>query len=113
MKHAQKVLALEKEGAALQGDVRDRESTISERDVRVSALKAEAQQLAKFKFVLEYKLEELRRQLEPRDATIQTLQAQIKVASLPAPVLDVIALPQQGNIVSALVQILLPAGERC
>ena len=72
---------LERDVAGLWATVRERDTTITERDTRIAGLKAEAQQLAKFKFVLEYKLDEVRSQLEPREQTVLALQAQLKVAA--------------------------------
>jgi len=74
----QTVAVLEKDIQGLRGDIRERDATIAERDARITSLKAETQQLAKFKFVLEYKLDEVKGQLEPKEHHIVDLEKQIK-----------------------------------
>ena len=75
----QKITDLEAECSSLKSDIRERDAKIHDRDQRISALKAESQQLAKFKFVLEYKLDEVKGQLEPKEAEIEDLNKKIEV----------------------------------
>lgn len=42
-------------------------------------MKKKNQELEKFKFVLDYKIKELKRQIEPREQDIQGMTSQIKV----------------------------------
>lgn len=75
----QKITDLEAECSSLKSDIRERDAKIHDRDQRISALKAKSQQLAKFKFVLEYKLDEVKGQLEPKEAEIEDLNKKIEV----------------------------------
>jgi len=45
---------------------------------RIYDLKKKNQELEKFKFVLDYKIKELRRQMEPRENEIKRMKEQIK-----------------------------------
>ena len=77
----QRIGDLEAECTTLKGDIRERDNKIFDRDQRISSLKAESQQLAKFKFVLEYKLDSVKSQLEPKEAEIAALQKKIEVSN--------------------------------
>ena len=48
---------------------------------RIYDLKKKNQELEKFKFVLDYKIKELRRQMEPRENEIKRMKEQIKKVS--------------------------------
>jgi len=54
----------------------ERESTIRDKDKRITDLKKKTQELEKFKFVLDYKIKELKRDIGPRGATIEKLKEQ-------------------------------------
>jgi hypothetical protein len=69
---------LEKEIALLRSQIHDRDTTIGEKEKRIYELKKKNQGLEKFKFVLDYKIKELKGQVEPREAEIAALRAQIK-----------------------------------
>lgn len=75
----QRIEDLESECSTLKTDVRERDVKIFDRDQRISSLKAESQQLAKFKFVLEYKLDAVKSQLEPKETEIAALEKKKKV----------------------------------
>jgi len=45
-------------------------------------LKKKNQELEKFKFVLDYKIKELKKQIEPREADIKAMKEQIQEVSL-------------------------------
>ena len=75
----QRIAELEEEVASLKGDIRERDTKIFDRDQRMATLKTESQQLAKFKFVLEYKLEEVKSQLEPKEAEIASQAQKLEV----------------------------------
>ena len=51
--------------------------TIDDKKQRIYDLRKKNQELEKFKFVLDYKIKELRRQIEPRELEIKEMQSQI------------------------------------
>jgi uncharacterized protein (DUF3084 family) len=57
----------------------ERDETIQEKEKRVYELKKKNQELEKFKFVLDYKIKELKRQIEPRENEIAAMTAHIQV----------------------------------
>ena len=59
-------------------EIKDRDSTISEKEKRIYDLKRKNQELEKFKFVLDHKIKELKRQLEPKDRELASLRARIQ-----------------------------------
>ena len=69
---------LERDIARLRGQIREHDATIGEKEKRTYELKKKGQELEKFKFVLDYKIRELKAQVEPREAEIGALRAQIK-----------------------------------
>ena len=76
--------------AELQGDVRglkrecgERDELLLEKDRRIADVKATVLELQKLKFVLEYKVDELRGQALPREQKLDALTAQISVRDLP------------------------------
>ena len=58
------------------GELRERDSTIKDKDKRIYELKKKTQELEKFKFVLDYKIKELKRDIGPRELEIQKLNEQ-------------------------------------
>lgn len=58
------------------GELRERDSTIREKEKRIEDLKKKTQELEKFKFVLDYKIKELKREIGPREMTIEKLNEQ-------------------------------------
>ncbi len=58
-------------------ETRERDSTVEDKLARISQLRRKNQELEKFKFVLDYKVTELRRQLEPRRRDVEQLKTQI------------------------------------
>merc|ERR1719506_1651432 len=62
----------------LKVDVKEREEQIGEREKRISDLKNKARELEKFKFVLDYRNEELKKLIDPKNATIAQLTSQIE-----------------------------------
>ena len=52
----------------------EREATIRDKDKRIQDLKKKTQELEKFKFVLDYKIKELKRDIGPRGLTIDKLK---------------------------------------
>lgn len=55
----------------------EREGQIAEREKRISDLKAKARELEKFKFVLDYRNEELKKLIEPKRIELEELKEQI------------------------------------
>jgi len=68
----------DKEIETLKADVREREEQISEREKRISDLKNKARELEKFKFVLDYRNEELKKLIEPKNLELSQLKSQIE-----------------------------------
>ncbi|CCW71748.1 unnamed protein product [Phytomonas sp. Hart1] len=57
---------------ALTNELRERGDAIEEKERRIADLQLKNQELEKFKFVLEYKIKELKAQIEPREAEIRS-----------------------------------------
>ena len=57
-------------------EISEREKTIRDKDNRILSLKKKTQELEKFKFVLDYKIKELKRDIGPREIEIQKLKEQ-------------------------------------
>ena len=68
----------EKAMALLRKDVHEREESIADKERRMTELKAKNKELEKFKFVLDYKLRELAREIEPRDEQIMQMRETIR-----------------------------------
>ncbi|XP_060521926.1 cilia- and flagella-associated protein 57 [Cylas formicarius] len=89
--YKQEVAALEKEHAKFKGviaglekdvcdikkEIAERDSTIEDKERRIFQLKSKNQELEKFKFILDFKIKELKSQVEPRERTIQEQTTQI------------------------------------
>lgn len=58
--------------------IRERDSTIGEKEQRIYELKKKNQELEKFKFVLDHKIKSLKQQIDPRDNEIADMKEQIK-----------------------------------
>lgn len=54
-------------------ELQERENTINDKDNRITDLKKKTQELEKFKFVLDYKIKELKRAIVPTELEIQKL----------------------------------------
>ncbi|KAJ3005699.1 Cilia- and flagella-associated protein 57 [Thoreauomyces humboldtii] len=70
--------ALEKDIMGFKREIEERDNTIQDKAKRIYDLKKKNQELEKFKFVLDYKIMELRKQVEPREEDIIVLSSQIK-----------------------------------
>jgi hypothetical protein len=57
------VAGLEKDIAGLKREIRERDETIGDKERRIYELKKKNQELEKFKFVLDYKIKELKKQV--------------------------------------------------
>ncbi|KAJ1618791.1 quinon protein alcohol dehydrogenase-like superfamily, partial [Pavlovales sp. CCMP2436] len=63
--------------AMLRKDMRDREDTIADKERRMAELKGKNKELEKFKYVLDYKLRELKKELEPRDEALSRMRSTV------------------------------------
>lgn len=54
----------------------ERETTIKDKDGRITQLKLKTQELEKFKFVLDYKIKELKKDIKPNAETAGALKEQ-------------------------------------
>ncbi|KAF0306764.1 Cilia- and flagella-associated protein 57 [Amphibalanus amphitrite] len=68
---------LERDIIGLKKEVTERDETINEKEKRIYDLKKKNQELEKFKFVLDYKIKELKKQIEPREAEIKDMKETI------------------------------------
>ena len=57
-------------------DIEEKDSMIGEREKRIYNLKKKTQELEKFKFVLDYKIKELRKDIAPKTTQISSLKKQ-------------------------------------
>ena len=78
----QAMTGLERDVVALKREVSERDDTIGDKEKRIHDLKRKNQELEKFKFVLDYKIKELKRQIEPREAELARLKEQIQARTL-------------------------------
>uniref|UniRef100_A0A8D2P8L7 Cilia and flagella associated protein 57 n=1 Tax=Zosterops lateralis melanops TaxID=1220523 RepID=A0A8D2P8L7_ZOSLA len=71
------IKSLEKEILALKADIKERTETILEKEKLIYDLKMKNQELQNFKFVLSYRIEEFKKQLESRENDIERMKKQI------------------------------------
>eukprot|EP00595_Chromulina_sp_UTEXLB2642_P003572 CAMPEP_0196764348 /NCGR_PEP_ID=MMETSP1095-20130614/5906_1 /TAXON_ID=96789 ORGANISM="Chromulina nebulosa, Strain UTEXLB2642" /NCGR_SAMPLE_ID=MMETSP1095 /ASSEMBLY_ACC=CAM_ASM_000446 /LENGTH=726 /DNA_ID=CAMNT_0042119645 /DNA_START=1568 /DNA_END=3748 /DNA_ORIENTATION=+ len=69
---------LEKEIKSHKKDIKTRDQTITDKERKIFELKKKNQELDKFKFVLDYKIRELKQQIEPRQVEIVQMKDKIK-----------------------------------
>ena len=62
---------------AQKAELESRRATIDDKDARIIELKKKTQELEKFKFVLDYKIKELKRDILPRENNIASLHEQV------------------------------------
>ena len=67
-----------KEIQVLKNMISEKEAHITDKERQIYELKKRNQELEKFKFVLDYKIRELKRQIEPRESEIAAMREQIK-----------------------------------
>ena len=81
--------------------------TIYLQEKRIYDLKKKNQELEKFKFVLDYKIKELKKQIEPRENDIKAMKEQIQEvgAHHPVPRCQNISVPIQLSITKGRVGI--------
>ena len=79
MCHVQTIAGLEKDILGHKKELLERDETIRDKEKRIYDLKKKNQELEKFKFVLDYKIRELKRQAEPKDEQIADMRDTVKV----------------------------------
>jgi len=72
------IRSLEKDIQSHKKEIREREETITDKEKRIFDLKKKNQELEKFRFVLDYKIKELKLQIAPRENEITIMQRQIE-----------------------------------
>lgn len=68
---------LEREVSVLKKEIKSRDLSIGEKEKRIYELKKKNQELDKFKFVLDFKIRELKEQIEPRQLEIAHMREKI------------------------------------
>ncbi|KAJ3142003.1 Cilia- and flagella-associated protein 57, partial [Physocladia obscura] len=71
------IAMLEKEIIAFKKEMAERDELIQDKERRVYELKKKNQELEKFKFVLDFRIKELKEQVEPRETEISVMSDQI------------------------------------
>ncbi|XP_030679044.1 cilia- and flagella-associated protein 57 [Nomascus leucogenys] len=77
------IKSLEKDIQGLKREIQERDETIQDKEKRIYDLKKKNQELGKFKFVLDYKIKELKKQIEPRENEIRVMKEQIQELKWP------------------------------
>merc|ERR1711900_53139 len=73
----EKIDALNKEKESNEKEIRERDKTIADKVQRIFDLKKQNQELEKFKFVLDYKIKELKAQIDPKNEDIAGMKQRI------------------------------------
>ena len=74
----EQIKTLEREVSAHKKEIKARDTSIGDKEKRIYELKKKNQELDKFKFVLDFKIRELKRQIEPRQMEILRMKDQVK-----------------------------------
>merc|ERR550537_95930 len=74
----EKIDALLKDKESNEKEIRERDKTIGYKEQRIYDLKKQNQELEKFKFVLDYKIKELKAQIDPKNDDIAEMKQQIQ-----------------------------------
>ena len=72
-----KIIEMKNNIEAQKAELESRRDTIADKDARIVELKKKTQELEKFKFVLDYKIKELKRDILPRENNIASLHEQV------------------------------------
>merc|ERR1719188_973078 len=72
----EKIAALQKDKESNEKEIKERDKTITDKELRIYDLKKQNQELEKFKFVLDYKIKELKAQIDPKTADIESMKKQ-------------------------------------
>jgi cilia- and flagella-associated protein 57 len=73
----EKIEQLTHERELILKEIQQRDVTISEDEQKMNELKNRNQELEKFKFVLDYKIKELKSQIDPRNASIAAMKSKV------------------------------------
>merc|ERR1711904_724593 len=76
-KKQEKIDALMKDKDSNEKEIKERDKTIGDKENRIGDLKKQNQELEKFKFVLDYKIKELKAQIDPKNEYIAEMKTQI------------------------------------
>merc|ERR1711985_70413 len=77
-KKQEKIDHLLKDKDSNEKEIKEREKTIGDKETRIGDLKKQNQELEKFKFVLDYKIKELKAQIDPKNDDITDMKKQIQ-----------------------------------
>jgi len=69
---------LENEMASLRKEIAARDETIGDKERRIGDMKKKTMELEKFKFILDFKVAELRKQIEPKERDVVTMRDQLQ-----------------------------------
>jgi WD40 repeat protein len=75
----ERIEVLQKERDHNLREIKDRDRMIGEKEQRIYDLKKQNQELEKFKFVLDYKIKELKAQIDPKNDSITEMKKQIQL----------------------------------
>merc|ERR1711977_43207 len=73
----EKIDALMKDKDSNEKEIKERDKTIGDKETRIGDLRKQNQELEKFKFVLDYKIKELKAQIDPKNEYIAEMKTQI------------------------------------
>merc|ERR1712072_1571446 len=77
-KKQEKIDQLQKERDHNLKEIKERDRTIGDKEQRIYDLRKQNQELEKFKFVLDYKIKELKAQIDPKTLDIAEMKQQIQ-----------------------------------
>lgn len=72
----EKILGLLKDKESNEKEIKERDKTITDKELRIYDLRKQNQELEKFRFVLDYKIKELKAQIDPKTADIESMKKQ-------------------------------------
>merc|ERR1740121_2010525 len=75
-KAEEKIHTLVKDKDSNEKEIKERDKTIADKEQRIYDLKKQNQELEKFRFVLDYKIKELKAQIDPKTADIASMKTQ-------------------------------------
>ncbi|PRP79546.1 WD repeat-containing protein 65 [Planoprotostelium fungivorum] len=77
-KHKKRIQLYEENIESLRKEMDERNYTIGQKETRILEIKQKNQELEKYRFVLDFKIEELKEELNPKDIMMNDMRAQIK-----------------------------------
>jgi len=72
----ERIVTLMKDKDSNEKEIKERDKTIYDKEMRINDLKKQNQELEKFKFVLDYKIKELKAQIDPKTGAIDSMKKQ-------------------------------------